>query len=80
MQIFSYSECQTCLVKMCCQNVCEGYRQYIYKTRGIRVIADMIDLQKCEGAVAMCIERDEPVQFEFGDYKINLEVNIVGIA
>ncbi len=74
MQILSFKKCQTCLVKMCCQNVCEDYKEYIFKTRGIQVVAKSIELQKCEGAVAMCIERSEDLQFSGWSYKVTPEI------
>ena len=65
---------------MCCQNVCEEYREHIYKTRGCEVLIDKITLRECEGAIGANIERDGPIAIQVGDKQCEIVINIRGIV
>jgi hypothetical protein len=80
MQIFSFPKCQTCLVKMCCQNVCEEYREHIFKTRGCEVLIDTLSLKECEEAIGSNMEREGPIELKVGDNQIRVSINLRGIV
>ena len=81
MQIFSYPGCQKCLVKPCCKNVCEEYRENLYETRGCEVLIDTISLRECEEAVGSKVGRKGgPIELRVGDNKIRISIDIRGIA
>ena len=65
---------------MCCQNVCEEYREHVFKTRGIDVLIDKITLQECEEAIGANMERQGPITVRVGDNKIRVSIDIRGIA
>ena len=62
MQIYSYPGCDTCLVKMCCHNVCGDYRQHVRKETGLTIMAPVLKLEDAEPAVALALEREEPAE------------------
>jgi len=64
MQIFSYKGCQKCLVKSCCQKICQEYKDHILNKSGINISAKDISLQSAEAFVAMNL-------FIEGDTKTN---------
>ena len=80
MQIFSYKKCQTCLVKMCCRNVCKDYREYVFETRGCEIMIDKLTLQEAEEVVVKCIDRNGPIELVVGENKIRVSIDIRGIV
>jgi len=79
MQIFSFSKCQTCLVKMCCQNVCEEYREHIFETRGCEIIIDPFSLRECERAIAINLEKKN-FELNVQDNIVKISIDIIGIS
>lgn len=41
MRIYRYHECNKCLVKACCQSVCEGYKQHANEVYGLVIKKDI---------------------------------------
>jgi len=85
MQIFSYPGCQTCLVKMCCQNVCKEYRQHVFETKDINILIDKLSLKKAENIVAMG-HTETVLSFKTGDvtnvvtHIVKLKTDIKGVV
>ena len=48
MKIYLYEGCQTCVVRACCSNVCEKYRQRIREIRHINIMINPVSLDLCE--------------------------------
>lgn len=75
MQIFSYPGCQTCLVKVCCQCICEEYKQHIYKTRDIKIETENLSLEEAETSIAVGHSKTSTT-FTVGDKEYIIEMNV----
>ena len=82
MQIFSYRGCQSCLVKACCQNVCDEYRWHLYKTREILITKDpIISLEDAESLVASGNSKNHfTYEVDGKEHVVSLDMKIAVIA
>ena len=51
MSKFLYPGCEICLVRTCCQNVCEKYRQHVEETENIIIEMGELSLEDAESAI-----------------------------
>ena len=78
MQIFSYHGCQKCLVKACCQNVCDAYRQHVSEVYDLTINIDEIPLRECEEFVATSHEPSEHI-IEVKGQKVRVSIDVRGL-
>ena len=78
MQIFSYPGCQKCLVKMCCQNVCQDYRDHVHETYDFVIKIDKIPLREVERFIATGTEPSEHL-IEVDGQSVRITIDTRGI-
>ena len=62
MRTYTYPGCDTCLVRMCCHNVCGDYRRHIRKETGLTILHPILTLEDAEAAISLALEREEPAE------------------
>ena len=81
MRTYSYPGCESCLVRMCCRNVCGNYREHILKETNLTIMAPILTLEDAEPAVALALNREEPGEIiKMGREKFRVCFALRGIA
>jgi len=65
---------------MCCQNVCEEYREHIFKTCDVEIIIEPFSLRECKRAIAIINLERNNFELNVQDNTVKISIDIIGIA